>query len=341
MTPEFDVLLSGTVFLDIIFTGLPRPPAPGTEVWAEGLGSCPGGIANLAVASSRLNLRTGLAAAFGEDVYGDFCWEVLSEQEGVDLSYCRRFYGWHSPVTVSMAMDRDRSMVTHGHRAPVGADEMLAPPPRTRAAFVHLQPEEERWVCAARERGALLFADVGWDRTGVWAPELVRRLDGYHAFLPNHVEAMRYTRCDTAEAAARALADHVPVAVVTRGSAGAVAVDAGTGEVVDVPGLDVAALDPTGAGDVFGAAFVLGTLSGWPLGDRVRFANLCAALSVQHFGGSLSAPGWGDIATWWRTVSRRPNPEVLEYGFLEDLLPHHAAGEVRRASATIKLSTPR
>ena len=105
----FDVLLSGTVFLDIIFTGLPRPPAPGTEVWAEGLGSCPGGIANLAVALRRLQLDTALAAAFGEDVYGDFCWDVLANQEGVDLSCSRRFYGWHSPVTVSMAMGRDRS----------------------------------------------------------------------------------------------------------------------------------------------------------------------------------------------------------------------------------------
>ena len=47
--PEFDVLLAGTVFLDIIFTGLPALPTGGTEVWAEGMGSCPGGIANLAI----------------------------------------------------------------------------------------------------------------------------------------------------------------------------------------------------------------------------------------------------------------------------------------------------
>ncbi|MFI9818353.1 PfkB family carbohydrate kinase [Saccharothrix variisporea] len=337
--PAFDVLLSGTVFLDIIFTGLPRPPAPGTEVWAEGLGSCPGGIANLAVALSRLQLRTALSAAFGEDAYGDFCWEVLAEQEGVDLTYCRRFYGWHTPVTVSMAMDRDRSMVTHGHRPPVSPDEMLNPPPRTRACFVHIQPEEEQWVRTAKAAGALLFADIGWDRTEVWAPELLRRLDGYDVFLPNDVEAMRYTRTDTAVDAARALSSYVPVVVVTRGGGGAVAVDASTGEVVEVPGLNVAPLDSTGAGDVFGAGFVLGTLAGWPLCDRVRFANLCAALSVQHFGGSLSAPGWVDIATWWRTVSRRAEVDVdlRGYRFLEDVLPHHAGVEVRRASATIRL----
>src|SRR5438128_729913 len=47
--PEFDVFLWGTVFLDIVFTGLESMPANGTEVWADGMGSCPGGIANLAI----------------------------------------------------------------------------------------------------------------------------------------------------------------------------------------------------------------------------------------------------------------------------------------------------
>ncbi|TNC17048.1 carbohydrate kinase family protein, partial [Georgenia sp. 311] len=53
--PEVDVLdvfLSGPLFLDIVFSGLPSVPRPGTEVWASGMGSLPGGIANLAVAAS-------------------------------------------------------------------------------------------------------------------------------------------------------------------------------------------------------------------------------------------------------------------------------------------------
>ena len=83
--PEFDVFLWGTVFLDIVFTGLDASGRDGTEVWADGMGSCPGGIANLAIASSRLGLRTSLAAAFGDDDYGDFCWRTLAEQEHVDL----------------------------------------------------------------------------------------------------------------------------------------------------------------------------------------------------------------------------------------------------------------
>jgi hypothetical protein len=35
VTAEFDVFMHGTVFLDIIFTGLPTLPAAGTEVWAK------------------------------------------------------------------------------------------------------------------------------------------------------------------------------------------------------------------------------------------------------------------------------------------------------------------
>ncbi|MCP2259064.1 Sugar or nucleoside kinase, ribokinase family [Streptoalloteichus tenebrarius] len=335
--PGFDVVLSGTVFLDIIFTGLPQAPAAGTEVWASGLGSSPGGVANLAVALSRLRLRTGLAAAFGEDVYGDFCWDVLANQEHVDLTYSRRFYGWHSPLTVSMAVNRDRSMVTHGHPAPITADELLTPPPSTRACFVHVDLHEDQWVRTAKRDGALLFADVGWDPTERWEPRMLQQLAGYDVFMPNAVEAVSYTRCDDVKQAANALAEVVPVVVVTRGGHGAYAVDAGTGEEVDVPGLNVAALDPTGAGDVFGAGFVYGTLAGWSLSDRVHFANLCAALSVQHFGGSLSAPGWCDLAAWWRHLGRRDDENLRGYGFLNDLLPQHGCATVRRASATIGL----
>src|SRR5699024_5749670 len=44
--PPLDVLLSGTVFFDIVFTGMDRLPQPGEELWSKGMGSSPGGIAN-------------------------------------------------------------------------------------------------------------------------------------------------------------------------------------------------------------------------------------------------------------------------------------------------------
>ncbi|WP_326823218.1 carbohydrate kinase family protein [Streptosporangium sp. NBC_01756] len=347
--PQFDVFLAGTVFLDIVFTGLAAMPAAGTEAWAEGMGSCPGGIANLAIATSRLGLRTSLAAAFSDDDYGDFCWRTLAEQESVDLSKSRRFEHWHSPVTVSMAVDRDRSMVTHGHPAPMPASEMIGSPPRSRAVILALSAEEPlggadpcNWAELARQNGALLFADVGWDPSGTWSPELLDQLSVCHAFMPNAVEAMAYTGTDTPRDALYTLADRVPLAVVTDGANGAMAIDSMTGEEAFVPAPRVTALDPTGAGDVFGAGIVLGTLCGWPLADRLAFAEVCAALAVQQFGGSLAAPGWGDIADWWHGVRAAAGHAgayadslARRYTFLDRLVPTVPMGAVHRAAATI------
>jgi sugar/nucleoside kinase (ribokinase family) len=342
MDPQFDLFVHGTVFFDVVFTGLPSLPARGTEVQASGMGSCPGGIANLAIAASRLGLRTSLTAAFGDDVYGDFCWQTLTEQEGVDLTHSRRFADWHSPVTVSIVIERDRAMLTHTHPAPVPASELPASVPAARVGFAHLDAEPEEWYARAKTAGILLFGDTGWDEEEKWSPSLLDQLSDFHAFVPNADEAMAYTRTDDPHDALHALADRVPVAVVTCGGQGAIAIDSVTGEQEWVPSLPVNAVDPTGAGDVFGAGFVLGTLRGWPLRQRLAFANLCAALSVQHIGGSLAAPGWGDIIDWLaRTQSKAASGSAhaselaATYGFISDVLPATGRISVRRARATI------
>ncbi|MYU20989.1 sugar kinase [Streptomyces sp. SID8352] len=343
--PPWDVYLTGTVFLDIILTGLDSAPVRGTESWARGMGSSPGGVANMATALARLGLRTSLAAAFGDDHYGDYCWDALSRGEGIDLTPSRTVPGWHSPVTVSMAYEGERTMVSHGHEPPPG-EPVPDCPPRARAAVASLAPGvRDPWIAEAAGRGTRIFADVGWDDTGAWDLAGLADLAHCEAFLPNAAEAMRYTRTDCPRAAAHALTAHVPVAVVTLGAEGAYAVDRRTGETAEVPAIAVEALDPTGAGDVFVAGFVAGTLAGWPLADRLSFAGLTAALSVQEFGGSLSAPGWPEIATWWhevRSVEEQDPAALRRYAFLAGLLPGDpvAPWPRRRAVPTIGYRPP-
>ncbi|MGW2747884.1 carbohydrate kinase family protein [Streptomyces sp. NPDC001450] len=338
--PPWDVCLTGTVFLDIIFTGLDSAPVRGTESWARGMGSSPGGIANMAAALARLGLRTSLAAAFGDDHYGEYCWDALEQGEGIDLTFSRTVPGWHSPVTVSMAYEGERTMVSHGHEPP---PEEPAPdfPPRARAAVASLTPGTRApWIAQAARAGTRVFADVGWDDTGAWNLAGLADLEHCEAFLPNALEAMRYTGVDCPRAAARALTEYVPLAVVTLGAEGAYAVDRRTGETAEVPAIAVEALDPTGAGDVFVAGFVTGTLAGWPLADRLAFAGLTAALSVQEFGGSLSAPGWSEIGAWWRKVQSLPGQDrvaLQRFAFLDGLVPQELdrVWPLRRAVPTI------
>ena len=97
----------------------------------------------------------------------------------------------------------------------------------------------------------------GWDPTDVWSPAVLDVLDGFHAFTPNAGEAMAYTRTDSPKAALHKLAERVPLAVVTNGSDGVLAIDSETGEEEYIPALPVRSYDPTGAGDVFLASLVI------------------------------------------------------------------------------------
>jgi sugar/nucleoside kinase (ribokinase family) len=341
--PPLDVLLSGTVFFDIVFTGMDRLPQPGEELWSKGMGSSPGGIANLATAAARLGLRTGLVAGFGDDAYGDWMWQTLSEEEGIDLSASRQFDDFHSALTASVAAHGDRAMVTHGHDLPEPISTLIARAPAARAAVVDLAGDTSWWAGIARG-GALIFADIGFDATGKWDPADLDPLAHCHAFTPNAVEATAYTRTDSPGRAVRALAEKVPLAVVTDGVDGAYAIDSSTGEEAFCPAVPVHAIDTTGAGDVFAAGLVLGTLAEWPLEQRLRFASLCSALAVQQFGGSLAAPGWGDITDWWRQLSDASADGDLRaaytrggYEFLDAVVPDHPVLGRRRAQGTFAL----
>ena len=52
----------------------------------------------------------------------------------------------------------------------------------------------------------------------------------------------------------------------------------------------VDAIDMTGAGDTFDAAFVVGYLAGWPLQKCMRFANAAAALTTKELGAVFPIP---------------------------------------------------
>jgi sugar/nucleoside kinase (ribokinase family) len=339
-----DVLLTGLLFYDLVLTGLGKPPTPGEEIWTDGMGCGPGGIANLAVAAARFGLRTSLATVFGDDYYGGHCREVLAGQEHVDLSLSRTADGWHTPVTVSLALPHsrlrssggtplhDRALITHGQEPPYSQDVLLADPPESRTALVHIEAEPREWLAKAAANGTHIYADVGWDPTQRWSGDLLDQLALCHAFLPNETEAMAYTRTDSAVAALGTLSELVPVAVVTRGGEGAVAVDQTTGEYAQAPALDVDVLDATGAGDVFGASFVAASLGGWPLAERLRFAVLSAGLSVGRHGGGLAAPGWYGVDRWWRSLT---DPGLQKaYGFLADRIPADVGPPVHHAPVT-------
>ncbi|MHB1234634.1 MAG: carbohydrate kinase family protein [Microbacteriaceae bacterium] len=318
---SYDVFLAGPLFMDIVFSGMPHAPVLGTETWADSMGCCPGGIANMAVALSRLGRTTSLATSFGDDAYGDFCRESLELSEGIDISSSVRTTGSHTPVTISLAYEGDRTMVSHGHISQ-GPDATAVP----EAKFVFATVESGRsipWLEQAHRAGARVFVNSGWDRTGQW--DLAGLSDLQHAdvFIANETEAMAWTKTDSPAAAAHRLARQVPLAVVTRGSHGVIAVDSALGELVEVPAMtNVDAVDTTGAGDILIAGMMAGLGLDCSLRDSLALGCVAAGLSVQWIGGSFSAPTWDEIRTWYRThPSRGLAGFEKDYGFIDRLFP--------------------
>ncbi len=79
---------------------------------------------------------------------------------------------------------------------------------------------------------------------------------------------------------------------VTLGPSGAMLLQGD--ELVIEPAFPVKAVDTTGAGDVFRAAFIYGLLNDYPVRKMVRFANAAAAVSCTRAGAMASVPSLAD-----------------------------------------------
>jgi sugar/nucleoside kinase (ribokinase family) len=222
-------------------------------------------------------------------------------------------------------------MITYEEPLPAGQDGSSGPAPAAAACFIHLGSEVPGWATRLRAAGTILFADVSWDATGAWSSAVLDRMAGVDVFLANAVEAMAYTRTDSPRAALDLLAPRASVCVVKDGSRGASGVDNITGERASEPAIPADLLDPTGAGGVFDAGFAFATLAGWPLAQRLRFANLCAGLSVRHHSGSLGAPTWGEIAHWLADPAV-PADIRAAYDFVGPYVPDPPPGDPPRAT---------
>jgi sugar/nucleoside kinase (ribokinase family) len=102
-------------------------------------------------------------------------------------------------------------------------------------------------------------------------------------FLPSGEEVLLFSEQPDETAAIREILSRgVSAVVLKQGASGARYVDASTD--ISVPAFAVTEIDPTGAGDTFGAAFVAGWLEGLAPLDNLRRANAAGALAVGRRG---------------------------------------------------------
>lgn len=295
------VYVAGSLFLDIVMSGLKHAPRPGEEQWVSGSGVMPGGVANQAVACSKLGLNSALITYIGTDRPGSWVREMLSDEQ-VDLSFAEETA--HQNITVSQVMEGDRAFTTHGNEnVPLPAEDLEAPDVFLASLpyLVRAEAQISRW----REQGTIVIADTGWDATGEWPQEHLEALKVADVFVPNCSEAEHYTRTLGPADAAAALVEYVPTVVVTCGGQGVhVVTREGNNISTSVfPAIEVEAIDTTGAGDAFSAGFATGLAIGASLTDSVHLGQCAAAWTVCRIGGSSAAPHMDELIDWVDTDS--------------------------------------
>jgi sugar/nucleoside kinase (ribokinase family) len=262
-----DLACAEPAFLDLTFAGLEGIPRPGEERLASDLLRSPGGGAITAVGAARLGLSSALVSPLGTDPVGELLLSMLSA-DGV------RFGGRRvarTPLTVVMPADGDRAMATFDPGEEVTAAELAAVEPR---AVVLSLPR-----LALAPAGAAVYATVGDIDARALSGGALPDLGRARALMVNEREAHLLTGEADPERAVAALAALTPIAIVTLGEHGALA--SGAGGTVRVPGVAVEAVDTTGAGDLFAAAYAWADRWGVGLTERLRWAVLYAALSVR------------------------------------------------------------
>ncbi len=257
-----------------------RPRRPVPRCGPKNLGISPGGVANIAAALAPASASTsGCLRCSRRTRSGQYLWSALA-YEGIDLSLVRALPGMdHARHDIDRLWSARRSLAV---------SQKLRLPSSTCRASSRTGTRPTRWSSPSPmpttvgSHACIEYTPLVGLRTchGIWSscalPGSPAGLKCVDVFMPNAAEALACTGMRTVEQAATALASDGSCVVVKDAGSGADAIDPRP-----VPparaSREGGGLDTTGAGDVFDASFIYGSLAEWPLEERLRFANLCAA----------------------------------------------------------------
>jgi ribokinase len=302
------VVVVGSVNVDLVVRG-ERLPAPGETVSGGVFERHHGGKGgNQAVAAARLGRPTLLIGAVGDDELGEEA-RAAVRAEGVDVSGLATIKGAATGVALILvdASGENLISVASGANAVLNAAAVTEAVERlgSLAGDVILVSREipadavDAALRAARMAGARTMLNPapasGVPLTELELADLVTPNLGELAALAEALglERARLEPRAEPEGIARELIEsaHVREAVVvTLRERGALLLPAGGEPAVAIPGIEVAAVDGTGAGDTFNGAFAAGLAEGRALVEAVRRAVIAAGMSTMVPGAREGMP---------------------------------------------------
>ncbi|WP_427050855.1 ribokinase [Paenibacillus sp. TC-CSREp1] len=286
-----NICVIGSSSIDLVVTSSRRPGA-GETVLGQSFKTVPGGKgANQAVAAARLGAEVVMIGRVGDDTFGTDILENFKANH-VNTSYVKPVTHCESGTAHIILAEGDNSIVVveaaNREVTPAYVDEAAEAIRHADIVLIQQEIPEETVIhvsqlCAEYQTPLLLNPAPARE-----VPQEV--IDNASYITPNEHEAeILFKGMKPAEA----LRQYPNKLFITEGSKGVRYFD-GNEEVL-VPTYKVEAVDTTGAGDTFNAAFAVALAEGNSIQDSVRFANRAASLSVTKFGAQGGMPTRNEV----------------------------------------------
>jgi sugar/nucleoside kinase (ribokinase family) len=310
MTKSCEVFCVGNAVADILARPVDHLAPSGMSQALEDVELGPGGNSvNTAIALARLGVSVRVAAAVGNDRFGQFIRERV-RAEGIDDTGLITLPGAKTSTSIVLVETNGERRFLHlrGVSAFFSAQNLdWGQVEGSRifhyaSAFAIPTFDEESLEPAlkrARELGCLTSVNICWDVRGRWLKLIQPALAHTDFIFPNREEGLRLTgESEPAAIACRLRELGVKTVVVKLGAAGCY-VDSPQGSFTS-PGFAVRPVDTTGAGDCFAAGFLAAICRGQSLTVAARQANAVGALATLSLGGADSAPSPAQLGDFLR-----------------------------------------
>ena len=304
-TKGYDIIVFGDTCVDLILRDKDVAPHFGqVEKTVAGYDLVMGGSCCIfAAQAAKLGLRVAILGVVGADYFGKLIVDTLAEA-GVDTRFIKVIDDLQTGVTVHLVQADDRAMLTHMgslNKLTVAdvTDEILASARHLHYGSLYLQtgllPHWVDILARAKQLGLTVSLDTNWDPDERWDHDLDRAYPYIDALLPNEQEALYLSGKNSYGEAINDLRQRVPLLVVKRDIAGAVAWQ-GDQEFAQSVFEANAGGDGIGAGDSFDAGFLAGWLHGLPLASCLALACDCGRGVAGGVGGVVGQPHQSDFS---------------------------------------------
>ena len=312
---DFDILAMGRSSIDLYSNDI---GAPFHEIknFAAYVGGCP---TNISVGTRRLNLRTALLTAVGNDPVGDFILNFL-EREGVAIDFIPRKAGRRTSAVILGIEPPDKfPLVFYRDNCAdveITIDDVLAAPiAQSRVLLItgtglSREPSRSATVFAAeraRDCGTKVVLDLDfrpdqWHDTrafGVIVRSILHLTDvvigtadevkagALHEGVSVSVEHSQISGArvsgDVLKGVETILGAGCEALALKRGGEGTTVYVKG-GERIEAATFPVEVQNVLGAGDAFASGFLYGYLKGWDWHAAARMGNACGAIVVTRHG---------------------------------------------------------